>query len=249
MNRNATPSSPLGRPTRGVREIDVTRTADALLREGERPTVEKIRAKLGTGSPNTINPLLDQWWKGLAGRLENAPKALARLPEEVIHVAESLWHACLDQARFAAKSEFTSKTAQIDSQHLKQQLRHEALKAREFELEKRLSDRDQTIGLLESEIKTFAQLFKKEQLKSASQLQRIEALHGEIESLQKLLGSLSSARSVKNYLKQDAISARKKTSTVRKQAKVTHGLTLKKVEKRLANQQRVSSARKVSTNR
>jgi len=44
--------------------LDVDRAADALLREGERPTIERIRARLGRGSPNTINPLLDAWWSG-----------------------------------------------------------------------------------------------------------------------------------------------------------------------------------------
>ena len=232
MNTNASPSFLLGRPIRGVQQIDVTRTADALLRAGERPTVEKIRAKLGTGSPNTINPLLDQWWKELAGRLENAPKALARLPEEVIHIAESLWHVCLDQARLTAKTELNGKTTQINSQQLEQQLRHEAFKTREFELEKRLSDRDRTISILESETKSFARLFKKEQLKSTSQLQRIEVLHGEIESLQKLLGSLSSSRPMKGRPKRASKSTRKKTSTKHKKAKVSSHSRSKKAPKK-----------------
>ena len=48
-----------GPPSRGVTASDVERAADSLLRVGERPTIERIREKLGTGSPNTINPLLD----------------------------------------------------------------------------------------------------------------------------------------------------------------------------------------------
>jgi hypothetical protein len=48
-----------GPPSRGITAGDVERAADALLREGDRPTIEKIRAKIGRGSPNTINPLLD----------------------------------------------------------------------------------------------------------------------------------------------------------------------------------------------
>ena len=57
-----------GERRRGVTAADVERAADALFRVGERPTIEKVRAKLGTGSPNTINPLLDAWWKRLASR-------------------------------------------------------------------------------------------------------------------------------------------------------------------------------------
>lgn len=48
--------APHGRQPRGVQGTDVDQVADALLRAGQRPTVEKIRAQLGTGSPNTINP-------------------------------------------------------------------------------------------------------------------------------------------------------------------------------------------------
>ena len=49
--------------------------------QGERPTIDKIREKIGRGSPNTVNPLLDAWWKRLASRLDAGPAALHRLPE------------------------------------------------------------------------------------------------------------------------------------------------------------------------
>ena len=70
MSELRTPLPRYGESRRGVRPIDVEQAADALLRAGERPTIEKVRARLGTGSPNTINPLLDLWWKkiGAPGR-------------------------------------------------------------------------------------------------------------------------------------------------------------------------------------
>ncbi|WP_415750910.1 DNA-binding protein, partial [Escherichia coli] len=51
---------------RGVQETEVFEAADALLGAGERPTVERVRLRLGRGSPNTIGPLLDAWWAQLA---------------------------------------------------------------------------------------------------------------------------------------------------------------------------------------
>ena len=66
----STRSPPQPTDSRGIISTDVDRAADALLREGERPTIERIRLRLGRGSPNTINPLLDAWWKRLAGRLD-----------------------------------------------------------------------------------------------------------------------------------------------------------------------------------
>src|SRR5258708_29710347 len=95
----------LGPPTRGVSAGDVERAADALLRSGERPTIEKVREKLGSGSPNTINPLLDTWWKRLSARLDAGPAALHRLPESVAHAAEALWMRALVEGRRRAAQE------------------------------------------------------------------------------------------------------------------------------------------------
>src|SRR6202142_4457303 len=94
-----------GKRRRGVTAADVERAADALFRAGERPTIERVREKIGRGSPNTINPLLDVWWKRLAARLEAGPAALHRLPETVAHVAEALWMQALDEARRRADQE------------------------------------------------------------------------------------------------------------------------------------------------
>src|SRR5260221_5753268 len=99
---------PYGQAPRGVTAGDVERAADSLLRAGDRPTIEKIRQKLGTGSPNTINPLLDAWWKRLSARLDAGPAALHRLPESVAHVAEALWMQALDEGRRRAAQEHRS---------------------------------------------------------------------------------------------------------------------------------------------
>jgi hypothetical protein len=53
---------------RGITEAQVHAAADALVAAGERPTVERIRAHLGSGSPNTVTRLLDTWWAGLGPR-------------------------------------------------------------------------------------------------------------------------------------------------------------------------------------
>ena len=55
---------------RGITEHDVHTAADALVAAGERPTVERIRAHLGTGSPNTVTRWLETWWRALGLRLD-----------------------------------------------------------------------------------------------------------------------------------------------------------------------------------
>jgi len=54
---------------RGITESDVHGATDALVAAGERTTVERIRAHLGTGSPNTVVRWLETWWQGLGDRI------------------------------------------------------------------------------------------------------------------------------------------------------------------------------------
>jgi hypothetical protein len=41
--------------TRGITKDDVWVAADAVLVQGQRPTIERVRQQLGRGSPNTVN--------------------------------------------------------------------------------------------------------------------------------------------------------------------------------------------------
>src|SRR5689334_10158495 len=63
------------RTTRAPRisQEEVFRAADGLLLEGYRPTIDRVRMKLGRGSPNTINDHLDSWWTRLGARLRDLP--------------------------------------------------------------------------------------------------------------------------------------------------------------------------------
>jgi len=153
----------LGPSTRGVTQSDVSHAADSLLRSGERPTIEKVRAKIGKGSPNTINPMLDAWWKTLSARLDAGPAALHRLPETVAHVAEALWMQALDEGRRRAHLEL--KTSERLAADLQQNLevRSHVLTLREGELDSRLRDRDRTIEELNLRLREFTGLLRKEQ--------------------------------------------------------------------------------------
>jgi len=86
---------------RGITEFDVHSAADELVAAGERPTVERIRAHLGTGSPNTVTRWLETWWRGLGRRLQaqqihvDVPAA----PEVVTALAGEWWGRALVAAR------------------------------------------------------------------------------------------------------------------------------------------------------
>jgi hypothetical protein len=79
--------------------LDVQRAADALLRQGRKPSVAAIREQLGGGSPNTITPLLAKYWETLGGRLGAGPESLEHVPESLARVTELLWRRALDEAR------------------------------------------------------------------------------------------------------------------------------------------------------
>lgn len=71
----------------GITYEEVAAAADALVAEGERPTINGVRDALGTGSPNTIHRHLQAW------KATQAParREAARLPDELaVALAEEI---------------------------------------------------------------------------------------------------------------------------------------------------------------
>jgi uncharacterized coiled-coil protein SlyX len=157
----------LGLSRRGITQSDVGHAADSLLRAGERPTIEKIRAKIGKGSPNTINPVLDTWWKALSSRLDAGPAALHRIPETIAHIAEALWLQALEESRrrVLVKQRDSTRVAALDKERL--ELRSHVLCLREGELDSRLHDRDRTIEDLNLRLREITGVLRKEQASRA----------------------------------------------------------------------------------
>ena len=205
--------------SRGVTSSDVDRAADALLREGERPTIERIRARLGRGSPNTVNPLLDAWWKRLAGRLDAGPAALHRLPEPVLLAAEGLWMQTLDEARRRAAAEQGSGKASLAKDRQDLEVRSHVLSIRESELTSRLQDRDRRIAQLELELQTLVTLLRKEQASRAAADRRLAEIQDELQKSLASAGRRRSAAPAKrnaNLRKPARKSTRARNSTKRK---------------------------------
>jgi hypothetical protein len=184
----STPPRSYGPPPRGITQSDVSHAADTLLRAGERPTIEKVRAKIGKGSPNTINPMLDAWWKTLSARLDSGPAALHRLPESIAHIAEALWMQALEEGKRRALLEQrdTNRLAEIDKQRL--ELRSHVLTLREGELDSRLRDRDRTIEELNMRLRELSVGLQKEQSTCESHLRRITALEAILARRKRLAG-------------------------------------------------------------
>lgn len=106
---------------KGISETDVHQAADALVARGERPTVERIRAHLGTGSPNTVTRWLDTWWQQLGARLSRAATqaALPTVPATVAGLASQVWEHAIEAARGVATEELGQERAQLSADRTK----------------------------------------------------------------------------------------------------------------------------------
>jgi uncharacterized coiled-coil protein SlyX len=169
-----------GRP--GVADIEVVRAAEALLREGKRPTVAAVRERTG-GSNGTIAPLLDAWWRSFSSRIAEGPAAFERIPSPLAHVAEALWLQTLSEARTRALKEASSAHHQTEREKADLEVRSHVLSLREAELEERLRRREMEHAELEAQVRTLSVALRKEQANSASADRRLAALQAELDGL------------------------------------------------------------------
>jgi chromosome segregation ATPase len=105
--------------TRGISETDVWQAADALLLEGLRPTIERVRNKIGRGSPNTVSPYLETWFKRLGARIVDpaAFSAPPALPDPISQAAAHFWEAALAAARAENAATLAAGRAELAQSH------------------------------------------------------------------------------------------------------------------------------------
>jgi len=113
---------------RGIQESDVFAAADALLAEGKRPTIERVRGKIGRGSPNTVSPMLERWFATLGERLVSAQAGSARsagndangmldvMPVGVRNAAKLLWETARREAQDIQRGELASVREALQAQ-------------------------------------------------------------------------------------------------------------------------------------
>lgn len=102
---------------RGITENDVFTACDALVLAGERPTIERVRQKIGRGSPNTVSPMLDAWFKGLGRRLQD-PGAFSPppdIPEPVLQAAQHFWEVAQVSARVDLEAQVQERLAPMQA--------------------------------------------------------------------------------------------------------------------------------------
>lgn len=116
---------------RGISEKDVWTACDALLVSGSRPTIERVRQHLGRGSPNTVGPHLDTWFKGLGARIQD-PAAFTTpsgVPDPVHAAASQLWEAAEAEARRHIEQRVAQGLAEAEARALASETRAQQAEA------------------------------------------------------------------------------------------------------------------------
>lgn len=117
---------------RGITQTQVNDAADALLQRGVRPTIEKLRAELGTGSPNTLTRMIEVWWAGLSERLAAQTRAdLPGVPEAVQRAMMTLWTEAVVETRREAERRLAEREQALVSREAEMQAQIEASKSAE----------------------------------------------------------------------------------------------------------------------
>jgi hypothetical protein len=101
---------------------EVFAAADTLLLEGVRPSIDRVRVRLGRGSPNTINEFMDVWWAKLGSRLRDLPgHEFPHLPKSVATSLQQLWNEALEAAHDVLQStRALSYKEFLERQHLQE---------------------------------------------------------------------------------------------------------------------------------
>lgn len=124
---------------RGIQEVDVFTAADALLAEGKRPTIERVRLKIGRGSPNTVSPMLERWFASLGERVVGVKPAAGTpagnasdgMPTSVRNAARLLWETARREAEEVQRAALESTQADLRAREEALEVAQVALAQRE----------------------------------------------------------------------------------------------------------------------
>ena len=89
---------------RGIQQEEVWSAADSLIADGLRPTIERVRQKVGRGSPNTVSPMLESWFATLAARLgvNKQDDDSDNVPKELQQALKTVWEIALSKGQEAS---------------------------------------------------------------------------------------------------------------------------------------------------
>lgn len=174
---------------------DVFQAADALLIDGHRPTIDRVRMKLGRGSPNTINEHLDTWWAKLGARLKDLPgQVLPGLPETVTHSLLQLWNLAMRESQQALLARMEARERALAARLTEVQARETQLNERESALAARLEAQSEALTLARSQLDEANRRARTLEDALAQRAQDLEALRTRATTLEREASELRQQR-------------------------------------------------------
>ncbi len=185
------------RSPRAIQRDDVWAAADALLLEGKRPTIERVRQKIGRGSPNTVSPMLEEWFATLGPRMAQLKGSGAALgieeegglaiPAPVVQAAQALWDAAMHQAVDAAQAQLAQEREQLQAARQTLNAERSVLVQEQAAMAQQRASLEQSLAVAHAQIKMqgarLAELEQGARQKdefAAQQQQRLQALEQEL---------------------------------------------------------------------
>lgn len=141
--------------SRGVQEADVWIAADALIAQGLRPTIERVRQHIGRGSPNTVSPMLETWFATLGQRLgvagEPGASDTQAVPDPVQRLAQDLWNAAKEEATAAASAALSEREEVLAAAQAEHQQQKDRLAQREVAMQAQKEALNQALQVAQSQ--------------------------------------------------------------------------------------------------
>ena len=168
--------------TRGVQEADVWAAADALLAQGLRPTIERVRQQIGRGSPNTVSPMLESWFATLGQRLGVAQSDNAQddVPENVLRLAQELWNSATQEAVAAAQKTLEERESALQASRLSHEADLEHMAQREKALHQQKQAMDEAMKLAQGQAQELSRRLDEMQQLAQDREAQLGSLRAEI---------------------------------------------------------------------
>jgi chromosome segregation ATPase len=166
--------------TRGVQQEDVWAAADHLISEGLRPTIERVRLRIGRGSPNTVSPMLDAWFATLGSRLgvTDDKKAVGgELPAPLRQAMTKLWELALLSAQGVAEQGLLQARQILAAERSTMEHREADIVGKEQVLKERLSAMDEALQVARGQIADLTSRLEQSQALTNKRDAEIDALH------------------------------------------------------------------------
>lgn len=174
--------------TRGVQQEEVWAAADQLVADGLRPTIERVRQKIGRGSPNTVSPMLDAWFATLGSRLgvtDEKKTTDAVLPAPVRQAMTKLWESALQAAQGVAEQGLLEAQQTVVTERTVIELRAADLVKREQGLQERQNAQDEVLQAARSQIANLSARLEQSQVLTTRHFAEMDALQLKLSELDK----------------------------------------------------------------